>query len=166
MNTPAAFDAKDMKSITQFIYIVLIAGMAAQFVMITIAPGSVAILCAIVYAYIKRKELKGTWFESHYRWMTRSFWIGGAVYLPVATIALSIFQGLLVDLQPMYAAMYEGEKDVVTLMKIVYDSNDRMMFLSTITMLAVFALWWTVRCLIGLYHLRKEEAVPDVTRWL
>lgn len=166
MNTPATFDAKDMKSITQFIYIVLIAGMAAQFVMITIAPGSVAILCAIVYAYIKRKELKGTWFESHYRWMTRSFWIGGAVYLPVATIALSIFQGLLVDLQPMYAAMYEGEKDVVTLMKIVYDSNDRMMFLSTITMLAVFALWWTVRCLIGLYHLRKEEAVPDVTRWL
>lgn len=164
--TPAAFDAKEMKKITQFIYFVLIAGMAAQFMLITIAPGSVAVLCAIVYAYIKRKELKDTWLESHYRWMTRSFWIGGAVYLPIATIALSIFQGLFVDLQPMYAAMYEGEKDVMVLMKLVYDSNDRMMFLSTIAVLAVFALWWCLRCGIGLYHLRKEEAVPDVTRWL
>lgn len=164
--TPTPVDMTEMKKITQFVYIVLMAGMAGQFMLVTIAPASVAILCAVVYAYIKRKELKDTWLESHYRWMTRSFWIGGAVYLPVATIALSIFQGLFVDLQPMYAAMYEGEKDVMALMKLAYESNERMIFFSTLTMLGVFALWWSVRCFIGLYHLRKNEAVPEVTRWL
>jgi len=31
-------------------------------------------IVAIVLAYIKRDEARGTWLESHFRWQIRTFW--------------------------------------------------------------------------------------------
>lgn len=164
--TPAEIDPRDARHIAYCMYAVLIFGMAAQFNVYTIAPGSVALVAAIVYAHLQRKELYGTLFENHYRWMTRSFWIGGAVYLPIATIALFIYQMIEMDMTDMFRAMYEGEKDPVALAALLLEKNGAMIFNSAMALGLVFALWWWGRCLTGLYYLRRGSPLPNVMRWL
>lgn len=34
----------------------------------------ISAIVAIVLAYIKRDEARGTWLESHFRWQIRTFW--------------------------------------------------------------------------------------------
>src|SRR5688572_10519368 len=31
-------------------------------------------IAGVVVAYVKRSEAAGTWLESHYRWLIRTFW--------------------------------------------------------------------------------------------
>ncbi|MCP9454947.1 MAG: hypothetical protein NNA18_02410 [Nitrospira sp.] len=33
-------------------------------------------IMAVVLNYIKRKDVRGTWLESHFRWQIRTFWFG------------------------------------------------------------------------------------------
>lgn len=160
------FNPREATKIAYAVYTILMLGMAAQFTFYTIVPGTVALICAIVYAYIQRRETKGTLFENHYRWMTRSFWIGGAVYLPIATILLVVYQSFMMDMSQVFQAMYDGEKDPAALIELLYSDNREMMFFSTLTVGAVFALWWWARCLKGLLYLRKGQPLPNVTSWL
>lgn len=159
------FDLRDMTAITYSIYGILALAMVAQFNLYTFLPGSVAVICAVVYAYIKRKELKDTIFESHYQWMTRTFWIGGAVYLPIATIVLSVYQLFMMDMTPVFGAMREGDHDVQSLMGMLYENNNQMIFRSSVTVLGIFAAWWWWRCLRGVWQLRKGEPLPRVMSW-
>ena len=42
----------------------------------------VSAIVAIVLAYVKRDDARGTWLESHFRWQIRTFWfalLGGAI---------------------------------------------------------------------------------------
>jgi uncharacterized membrane protein len=36
----------------------------------------VTLFVAIIFNYIKRDEVRGTWLESHFRWQIRTFWYG------------------------------------------------------------------------------------------
>lgn len=36
----------------------------------------ITVFAGILYAYFKKDEAKGTWLESHYRWLIRTFWFG------------------------------------------------------------------------------------------
>ncbi len=38
--------------------------------------GGLGALIGLVIAYMKRPEVVGTWRESHYTWLIRTFWIG------------------------------------------------------------------------------------------
>src|SRR5690606_31925743 len=91
MTSTQNIDARDMTNLCTAVYICYIIGMLMQFHLYSSILGSAIILCVLVFAYVKRKETKGTLFESHFQWMIRSFWIGGAVYLPVATVFVSVF---------------------------------------------------------------------------
>ena len=33
-------------------------------------------IIAVVFNYVKRGEVSGTWLESHFRWQIRTFWFG------------------------------------------------------------------------------------------
>ncbi|HEV8471987.1 MAG TPA: hypothetical protein VGR82_04350 [Methylomirabilota bacterium] len=33
-------------------------------------------LIAVILNYVKRREVRGTWLESHFRWQIRTFWFG------------------------------------------------------------------------------------------
>jgi uncharacterized membrane protein len=165
--SPAAdIDPREARRIAYCIYGVMILGMAAQFSLYTFAPGTVALICAVIYAHLQRKELYGTLFENHYRWMTRSFWIGGAVYLPIATICMSIYQVMKLDMTEMFRAMYDGEEDPLKLTQLLLSGNAEMILNSTLLLAAVFAVWWWARCLTGLYYLRRGSPLPNVMRWL
>ena len=69
-----------------------------------IAPltGLVGIV-GIILAYVKRGEAVGTWLESHYRWLIRTFWfsllwgaIGAVVFVLLAIILIGLFIGYLI----------------------------------------------------------------------
>lgn len=55
----------------------------------------VSTIVGVVIAYVKRGEVAGTWRESHYTWLIRTFWIGLAAGV-VAMITLIIGIGFLV----------------------------------------------------------------------
>jgi uncharacterized membrane protein len=55
------------KSITQIIYGLYAAGYFT---------GGVTSIAAIIMNYVKRDEVVGTLYESHFRWQIRTFWFG------------------------------------------------------------------------------------------
>src|SRR5262245_43522876 len=36
-------------------------------------------IIAVVMNYVRRRETRGTWLESHFRWQIRTFWIAAAI---------------------------------------------------------------------------------------
>ena len=69
-----------------------------------IAPlmGIVGIV-AIILAYVKRGEASGTWLESHYRWLIRTFWfsllwgaLGAVIFVLLLIIVIGVFIGYLI----------------------------------------------------------------------
>lgn len=35
-----------------------------------------ASIAAVILAYLKRSESRGTWVESHFNWLIKTFWVG------------------------------------------------------------------------------------------
>ncbi len=69
-----------------------------------IAPltGIVGII-GIILAYVKRGEATGTWLESHYRWLIRTFWfsllwgaLGAVIFVLLLIIVIGVFIGYLI----------------------------------------------------------------------
>lgn len=59
-------------------------------------------IIAVILNYLKRKEARGTWLESHFRWQIRTFWFGLLwVSLCVGFIIATFGIGLLVAWLPM-----------------------------------------------------------------
>lgn len=166
MATTEQTDVRDMTRLCTMLYVCNVLAALTQFHLYTSAFGMVAALCIIVYAYIKRKEMQGTIFENHFHWMIRSFWIGGAVYLPIITIAGTAYFLSMADLQKVMDASWEGEKNEQYLMELLYESNAELLGNMMFFTVCLFALWWTWRMLRGLYFLRKQEPVRNPDSWL
>jgi uncharacterized membrane protein len=107
-DSPAAgTPSSSLISTTLLIYALL--GVAAVVGLVSsgfplIAPltGIVGIV-GIILAYVKRSEATGTWLESHYRWLIRTFWysllwgaIGAVVFVLLAIIIVGLFIGYLI----------------------------------------------------------------------
>ncbi len=59
-------------------------------------------IIAVILNYVKRREARGTWVESHFRWQIRTFWFGLlwvalCMLFVVATLAI----GLLIVWLPL-----------------------------------------------------------------
>lgn len=52
-------------------------------------------IVGVVIAYLKRPEVAGTWRESHYTWLIRTFWIG-LLFSAIGGITALFFIGFLV----------------------------------------------------------------------
>jgi uncharacterized membrane protein len=63
---PQSDPLRSLKLITTAIY----ALQAASFFV------GITLFVAIVFNYIKRDDVRGTWLESHFRWQIRTFWYG------------------------------------------------------------------------------------------
>jgi len=53
-------------------------------------------IIAVIVNYAKRREVRGTWLESHFRWQIRTFWFGAlwvglSVLFVIATLGIGIF---------------------------------------------------------------------------
>lgn len=54
-------------------------------------------IIAVIVAYIKRDEAAGTWLQSHYRWLIRTFWfsflwgiVGGLILITLGLVLIGI----------------------------------------------------------------------------
>ena len=80
-----------------------VAGLASSgFPLIAPLMGIVGIV-GIILAYVKRSEATGTWLESHYRWLIRTFWfsllwgaIGAVIFVLLLIIVIGVFIGYLI----------------------------------------------------------------------
>jgi len=59
-------------------------------------------IVAVILNYVKRREVRGTWLESHFRWQIRTFWFGVLwISLCVLFIVGTLGIGLLVVWLPI-----------------------------------------------------------------
>jgi uncharacterized membrane protein len=59
-------------------------------------------IIAVVLNYMKRREARGTWLESHFRWQIRTFWFGLLwVVLCIGFIVVTLGIGALVAWIPL-----------------------------------------------------------------
>lgn len=85
--------------------------------------GGITALIAIIVGYVKRDDVRGTLYESHFRWQIRSFWwcvlwgLIGVLLIPLAFLGFAVLWALgiwmlyrivkgwlyLNDSKPMYA---------------------------------------------------------------
>ena len=59
-------------------------------------------IIAVILNYVKRREARGTWLESHFRWQIRTFWFGLLwVALCVLFVVITLGVGLLIAWLPL-----------------------------------------------------------------
>ena len=59
-------------------------------------------IIAVILNYVKRREARGTWLESHFRWQIRTFWFGLLwVVLCLLFVAATLGVGLLIAGLPL-----------------------------------------------------------------
>jgi uncharacterized membrane protein len=59
-------------------------------------------IIAVILNYVKRREARGTWLESHFRWQIRTFWYGLLwAALCVVFVVATLGVGLLVAWIPL-----------------------------------------------------------------
>jgi uncharacterized membrane protein len=64
--------------------------------------GGLTSIAGIILAYIKKDDAVGTWTESHYRWLIRTFWFGlllvviGAPTMLIPVINIFIYLAIVV----------------------------------------------------------------------
>lgn len=57
--------------------------------------GGAGSLVGLIVAYLQRAEVAGTWRESHYTWLIRTFWIG-LLFIVIGAITTWIAIGFLI----------------------------------------------------------------------
>ena len=64
--TATAGDAheKSLRQLTMIVYVLQIASIIV----------GITLIAAVIINYLKRKDVEGTWLESHFRWQIRTFW--------------------------------------------------------------------------------------------
>jgi uncharacterized membrane protein len=59
-------------------------------------------IIAVILNYVKRREARGTWLESHFRWQIRTFWFGLLwATLCVLFVVLTLGIGILIAWLPL-----------------------------------------------------------------
>ena len=59
-------------------------------------------IIAVILNYVKRREARGTWVESHFRWQIRTFWYGLLwIGLCIVFVILTLGIGMLIAWIPM-----------------------------------------------------------------
>jgi len=59
-------------------------------------------IVAVVLNYARRRDVRGTWLESHFRWQLRTFWTAAVLIIFVSPLAFTII------LIPLVVAVYVG----------------------------------------------------------
>jgi uncharacterized membrane protein len=75
---------QSLKDITRIVYILQLASLAV----------GVTFIAAVIVNYVKRKDVEGTWLESHFRWQIRTFWyclLWTCIGLATAVLVIGFF---------------------------------------------------------------------------
>lgn len=148
------------------LYIVYGLSCVMQFSPMAILVASITLLAAVIVAHIGRAKAPGTFYETHFQWLVRTFWIGGAVYMPVMTVVAAIVIFSELDQTAVKAAVENGEESIEALTDILLRENKGLLSAVYFSLFLPFTGWWVYRCVSGVRRLMKGEAVPDPERWI
>jgi len=148
------------------LYIVYGLSCVMQFSPLAILAATGTLLAALIAAHIGRSKAKGTIYESHFQWLVRTFWIGGAVYMPVITVMAAIIIFSEIDQTAVKAAVEAGETSFEALALIMVKENAGVFSMVYFSLFLPFTGWWIYRCVSGVRRLMKGEEVPDPERWI
>ena len=93
-------DEENLKAVTMFVYVMQALGFLFGLTWVV----------GVIVNYVKKREVAGSWLESHFRWQIRTFWFG-LLWVVVGTLLLVVFGlGYLVWFAAWIWAIYRLKK--------------------------------------------------------
>jgi uncharacterized membrane protein len=87
----------------------IVAGVIGTATVVGSFVGSIPSIVAVILNYVKRRDARGTWAESHYRWQIRTFWfallwiaVAFALVFTLVLIPISIGIAVTITLWVVY----------------------------------------------------------------
>jgi uncharacterized membrane protein len=156
----------DFKKLLMLLYGIYAGSMIMQFFEQTMIPGFLAMVIAVIIVYNKKENTAGGIFETHIRWLIRTFWIGTGLFFPFSLVVATILILLFTDMDIITNAAVSGDPDTIMASYDAYfrASMDKIMLFSIISFIPT-AGWWLWRCWTGYALLKEDQAVDNVTRW-
>lgn len=104
---PPGQPAQSLITMTLLIYglfgLAVVLSFVSQGVIVTAPLVAVAGIIGLVLLYVKRDDARGTWLESHYRWLARTFWysllwtvVGWIVLVTLAIVLIGFALGPII----------------------------------------------------------------------
>ena len=98
--TATAGDAREnsLRQLTLIVYVLQIASIVV----------GITLIAGVIINYLKRKDVEGTWLESHFRWQIRTFWyslLWFGVGLALLIVVVGIFVLMVLAMWLLYRAI-------------------------------------------------------------
>ena len=101
---PVAPSEQSLKNLTAIVYGLQLASFLVGF----------TIIAAIIVNYVKRRDVEGTWLESHFRWQIRTFWYS-LLWLGVGLATAIVLIGFFVLMASAVWLLYRAIKGWIAL---------------------------------------------------
>lgn len=152
---------------TVVLYAVYAVSALLQFYGPTIMIGLVALLAAYGVGTAKKKAAVNTPYESHLQWLSRTFWIGSAVIVPIAVLIASGLILALTDLVTILNTAQAGDPGALMgAINAYMAQNFTKIALITLATTLPTAGWWLGRCWRGYTLAKQGKPVEKVMSWL
>jgi uncharacterized membrane protein len=160
-------DEAKNRQLCMTLYGLYVAGVLLQFTTpLLVTLGALFMTIVLILAYSKRKETRGTLFESHFHWMIRTFWIGTGIFLPIIFVLSMVAMWFGTNWEPLAAAMSTGDPGALSEAAGTYmKDNELRLLLITFGSMLPAALWWINRCWVGYKRLKDSLPIENPQAW-
>lgn len=156
----------DYKTFCTTCYAIFAASAVVQMNIFIVVAAGLAVLGTVVALYSRRPLAAETIYESHMTWLIRTFWIGGAVYMPVITVIASVVILSQMDFNALTQRMLDGGiSNPVEMQMMLMTEYGELFRWVAIGCTLPFLCWWLWRCWRGYAFLRKDMAVEKPLGW-
>ncbi len=152
-----------LRNVSMALYGTYTLSVLMQFFEQTMTLGLLLMVIAYIINRDRRKTAKDTPYESHLQWMSRTFWIGTGVVMPLAIIIATVLILTFTDVSSVATSDPDALMSGIT--SYIYGNMSKIMMLTSISMIPT-AVWWLRRCWIGFDLARSEEPIKNVKTWL
>jgi len=158
---------KKLKNICIIIYGFYALSAVLQFNQATLLIGLLVLVIGYILNVDKKnvQQAKDTIFKNHFRWALRTFWIGTAVLLPLATIIATALIMQFTEVTSIIDSLNNQDELMLNIKNYMENDMTKVTLLSMIPMLPVL-VWWLRRCWYGYELLKQNKTIENVTSWL
>lgn len=156
-----------MQKYTLSLYGLYVIGTFMQFSVPLAIPGLVLFTVAYFMNLSGKKRAAGTPYESHMRWLLRTFYIGTCLLLPISAIIAQVVLLSTTDISGYTAALDTGDPAVISAMMSAYlEANATQATIIFTAFLAPVTLWMLWRWWKGGTLAQNAKPVENVTAWI
>lgn len=152
----------------KIIYGLFAVSVILQFDLMTAIIGLIGLVAAYFVLIAKKSAVKDTPFEQHYIWLNRTFWIGTAVYFPIAVILAAALILTMTDIAGVVLSA-SADGDPARMMMNIQNYLDNSMSKIWTILAATMGpptIWWLWRCWKGFDALHKSATLKNPNSWL